>query len=498
MEEEVNIGHLFQFGDLFVSSDGKIRQPEEMEEFDKLFSEAKKLARKKGCKTINEFFEILETMEWILQSEPSQESPIADEPSQESPIAGVIKADKKRDRSVAKVVITRCENDDATGTKNSEIWSTNGAFALFDALSGRETCLSPRVSLDIKCYINLLKRQCSFSAILDDIRDALIYNLKYTKRKKVFTDTDIRLRGYGDRYSAAAEEDRTKFFMSFCREDMEYDFCNYSMSALLLQDAHNNNVSETGIRCFKFVKNPDDFKGRTFRNMLFSLGLDTSKWGFNEIEPQIEDRWFLEKVTGFRTAVALFPIVKDSPQWGKDVRVFFRGLVPTIMKCKPLKVRICLANITERAIHDSVVRASQGEYDLKKNLDEFETQLKEAVNRINGKYLFLLPRLYQMTRRWKGCRKNLRDEKIRYDNFFPFLKSKKYDNYSLRQENALWAIYFPETMDDALSTFSIPDSPKKRLWSENLAMKFQGLQSKVMRIALESYGLKLSKSRQPK
>ena len=39
-DAEVNIGHLFRFGDLFVSSDGKVRQADEVPGFEKLFSKA--------------------------------------------------------------------------------------------------------------------------------------------------------------------------------------------------------------------------------------------------------------------------------------------------------------------------------------------------------------------------------------------------------------------------------------------------------------------------
>ena len=475
-ERESNIGYLFQFGDLFVSPDGKVRQVDEVPSFEELFSKAE------DCKEhIGDFFDVIKATELLEDNKASEDT--SGESSQIDRLAGVFTDTHKSDEKPPKVICTYREKAQASDEEDekairekieTDLW----LWGLFG--------YQPMQKFDCH-YFELDNFRNSFFAISGDVRDALIYNLKYKQRKERETESGRKKPEkeyaeetiYNTRYTQLSEKN-TKFFMPFSEKDMKCDFCNYSMSALLLQDAHNNNISETGIRCFKFVKNTDDFKGRTFRKMLFSLGLDPSKDEFGEIKPQIEDRWFLEKVTGFRTTVELFPLVKCSHQWGPyEGTYLIDKFVPTIMKCKPMNVRIGIADWTVKSIcqierYALEKRNGSEEYDNSKKelLNKLNTWLEEAIGDINRNYLFSLSYLYNLycgeeghEDRTKSLRKNwweeLQGEQIYHNDQLLNKKCEYYRVYD-REKAALWAIYFPEKMDDILSDFPAPDIKAKR------------------------------------
>ena len=98
-ERESNIGYLFQFGDLFVSPDGKVRQVDEVPSFEELFSKAE------DCKEhIGDFFDVIKATELLEDNKASEDT--SGESSQIDRLAGVFTDTHKSDEKPPKVICT--------------------------------------------------------------------------------------------------------------------------------------------------------------------------------------------------------------------------------------------------------------------------------------------------------------------------------------------------------------------------------------------------------
>lgn len=310
---------------------------------------------------------------------------------------------------------------------------------------------------------NILCRSSKLEYLLDDIHDALIYNFRYESAE----DKQIRSNLDYSNLKTAYEIPEAGFIkIPFYLPDVFHPFCEYALNALIVQDlpedkkkqrrsGGNKKKKPSTKECYKtflFLSNdvPRDFKGRTFRRTLYEIGVENQ-------EPLLEDQWYLEKITGLRTITPIFcgTLHRQEPaKKERDAQLNqLYSLSKMIMHCKPIHVRIQLADLTRRIL--------EGHPD---KIDSFRSQLDKQIPVINRNYLYALNKIYDHIKGKDGINKtanhklkrNLLEEGKAFRNRCTI---KRPENVEIngRELAGFHALYNPEGIKDVFDIFPHPD-----------------------------------------
>ena len=360
------------------------------------------------------------------------------------------------------------------------------------------------------------------SGFVDDITDALIFNLQYMQALPINcsekfplnpdkgTLYDEMLQCYNDNRAFCSTILPRELFSTSCYQYVQSVFLAHPMPKL-----HRTPKDQTTIcnpfsafcdlaKTEKAPSNDIDVranydKSRTFRSMWDSLSSES------DVSPKAEDRWYLEKILGFNTVSALFPFYANNSRSRTEAQKISIKIINELMKCKPPRIRIYLAHIvSEAAINMSPSfekrdKSSRNLYssDFSKILID---PLAKAIELINSAYTSLLDLSYKLVRL---CIIDPHD--IFSKNDIPSAPSSALTDaikhYGLSSAisssnlNSLSVFYVPEYVESLLRYYSLPDPLRHDFApSRDLIAPFAVLQSAAIKAILKSYDIPLPES----
>ena len=256
------------------------------------------------------------------------------------------------------------------------------------------------------------------SSFVDDITDALIFNLQYMQALPIScseefplkpdkgTIYDEMLQCYNENTAFCSTILPRELFSASCYQYVQSVFLAHPMPKLHRTPKDQTTVCNPFSAFCDLAKTEKDSsndsdvranydKSRTFRSMWDSLSSES------DVSPKAEDRWYLEKILGFNTVSALFPFYANNSRSRTEAQKISIKIINELMKCKPPRIRIYLAHIvSEAAINMSPSfekrdKSSRNLYssDFSKILIE---PLSKAIELINSAYTSLLDLSYKL------------------------------------------------------------------------------------------------------
>lgn len=234
---------------------------------------------------------------------------------------------------------------------------------------------------------NLLYYKNYLKNYKEDVVISLNYNRKLKMRKGKnserdrFNDTAC----YGD-----TQDDNLKYDLPFELEANKYDdFCAYTWKALF-KDTNS-------IECFK-----NNSGKRAYVNTKSLSRIKYTLTCAENICPTDCDRWLIEKIFATSTMIALLPTVIEY----YDKRVMADVIIPamnTILMCKPVKIRIALADLVCKFLQELPSIDEISPYNdpqnnkvyAKETVEMMIDNLKSVIEVINKSYIGILAAFYK-------------------------------------------------------------------------------------------------------
>ncbi len=407
--------------------------------------------------------------------------------------------------------------------------------------------LSPP-SFSVNDYLSRLCHFYSYSPTYDefcsdfisDIADALIFNLRYIQLKSSFDDLQSQ---YPAVKSKAVQLDKTLLdeeswpiwneksdcselihkynyiyvtdsdylpreysasLESFCNTIIPKDmihasFCKYSMSAFLSLSTSNPFLSFIGLKEIagsskNYYASRALFSSthRTFRAMLDGLSSDF------DLSPKSEDRWYLEKLFGFNTVLALFPFYGEETRSIPEAFDISVQILKVLMKCKPPRLRIYLASTVSTAAllmkYDNEQKKTSCTNLYRPSFASTLIEpLAKTIEFFNSAYDALLNLSYNLVREHII---DAEDLLARNESSFTlpasFIAKSSFYQLSVENIQACSALYAPIHIEKMLEYFPTTDAIKKEFnLRSDMLSGFSALQTTALIEVLKNYKIPL-------
>lgn len=219
-----------------------------------------------------------------------------------------------------------------------------------------------------------------------DLRTCLKYNFDCDKRKKTLKEPNR----FNDIDDYICEKGSLPYSVPFDYKSNAFtDFCAYTWESLY--------KSKSSMESFRIKRNRDYINPYIFSKIIEDLSCPCKKTVISN-----NDRWLIEKIFGLNTIIELMPVVNEYYSKENFEKVII-PLLNTLLKCKPVFMRISLANIVGTILYEIPKSSKNSPYnDSKVNriydkntIKNLLDNLMEVIKVINCKYTTLLKRLYE-------------------------------------------------------------------------------------------------------
>ena len=326
-------------------------------------------------------------------------------------------------------------------------------------------------------------------------------------------DADLALLTIEDE-SDGSSKDNPKV-KAFCdtilpKKMIHASFCQYSMTAFLSSSTFNPFLAFIGLKEISESKNAgkkDRFTSRVIYNnphRTFRAMLDGLSSNF-EFSPKSEDRWYLEKLFGYNTVMALFPFYGEETRSIPETFDISIQILKVLMKCKPLRLRIHLASTVSSAAllmkYDNEQKKTSCTNLYRPSfITTLIEPLRKTIEFFNSAYDVLLNLSYNLVQEHII---DAEDLLARNESSFALPASLVANSsfYHLSAENirAISALYDPNCIEKILKYFPTDDAIKKEfnLRSDKIS-GFSALQTTALIENLENYHIPLLPSKSEK